>query len=472
MAEPLSAFDQARVRWGWGTSSDPAERERFAEAGLSPLTSEERMRMERGWGASPLASKESREAMVAEEVRRGDRPAWQLPEAYGGRPTGTTRRAIRQQLAWDAQQAAIAQQEQAIQQQQRLAKQEERENFRFMSEQYAYDAKLKLDALNEKTAAEQDMEVDNIASGLSSINLKAPDAIDAINQLALDNPLGAVKAAKQLESAKAIAQNYGISGMEKERLAAVALSERTGRPFEEFGQMDGDMFVPNREEMIRTEIQLEQEEKERSEAAPKLNQIAKDINELEEKRIFERGEFEAEKNKTRKDAIGRKIAVLDTEIIRRNNQLFEIDPVLKKLPRVESEEDLNNVDIGQQFVATDSRGKLTVRVKQEIPEQPIEPEAPVETIAPTPLTLEQRLEQKAQAAAPPTTQARGRRRRPQEDSEKKQLESRKQELESLIYPPTRRGGQRRLRSTLSAEDPDVKAALAEIESIDQRLKNL
>lgn len=116
MAEPLSAFDMARVRWGWGTSSDPAQRQRFAEAGLSPLTSEERMRMERGWGASPLASKETREAMVAEEVRQGIRPAYQLPEAYGGRPEGTTRRAIRMQEAWDAEQAARIQQEEAMRQ--------------------------------------------------------------------------------------------------------------------------------------------------------------------------------------------------------------------------------------------------------------------------------------------------------------------------------------------------------------------
>jgi hypothetical protein len=428
-----------------------------------------------GWGPSDLASKQERDAYEYLQkrplVESGQISPAELPEAYGGRPQGTTRRAIRMQSEWDAQQAARLAEQQAIQQEQRLAKQEEREGFRFMREQYNYDAQLKLDALNEKTAAEQEAEVDAIASGLSSINLKAPNAIDAINQLALDNPMGAIKVAKQLENAKAIAQNYGVSDMEKERLAAVALAERTGRSPEEFGQFDGEIFVPNREEMIRTEVQLEQEEKARSEAAPKLNQISKEINEIEEKRILAVAEYNAEKRKPQKEAIGRNIAAYDEQLIRRNNQIFDVDPVLKQLPRVKSEEDLEGVEVGQQFVAVGSRGKLTVRTKQEIPEEPVETEASEDQSASTPLTLEERLEQKSQAVSPPQ-RARGRRRKPQEDSEEKQLESRKKELESLLYRQTGRGKSQNLRPSLSSQDPDVKAALSEIESIDQRLKNL
>jgi hypothetical protein len=180
MAEPLSAFDKARTRWGWGTSSDPAERQRFAEAGLSPLTSEERMRMERGWGASPLASKESREAMVAEEVRRGDRPEWQLPETYGGRPTGTTRRAIRQQLAWDAQQAAIL----AQQEERRQAEMEQRRfGLQVMGEQRLQreqDLRLKEFEMSENRNNRIQSEASAIVDGIRGARLPDGSVINPI----------------------------------------------------------------------------------------------------------------------------------------------------------------------------------------------------------------------------------------------------------------------------------------------------
>jgi hypothetical protein len=63
-----------------------------------------------GWGPSDLASEEEEEAWQALQMQRaigrGEATVADLPEAYGGRPTGSTRRAIRQQVLWDAQQAA------------------------------------------------------------------------------------------------------------------------------------------------------------------------------------------------------------------------------------------------------------------------------------------------------------------------------------------------------------------------------
>lgn len=73
-----------------------------------------------GWGPSDLASKEERDAWEALRVGRaiesGQATVADLPEAYGGRPEGTTRRAIRMQKAWDAEQAARIQQEEAMRQ--------------------------------------------------------------------------------------------------------------------------------------------------------------------------------------------------------------------------------------------------------------------------------------------------------------------------------------------------------------------
>lgn len=75
---------------------------------------------------SAFASPEEREAYAAQQVRAGQIPEYMLPEAYGGMPTGTTRRAIRAQQAWAAQQEYIS----GLAQQQREIEQAQREEMR------------------------------------------------------------------------------------------------------------------------------------------------------------------------------------------------------------------------------------------------------------------------------------------------------------------------------------------------------
>jgi hypothetical protein len=73
-----------------------------------------------GWEPSALASPEEKRAYQASalmpEIAAGRASVADLPEQYGGRPQGESRRAIRMQQAWDAQQAAVAQQEQEVRQ--------------------------------------------------------------------------------------------------------------------------------------------------------------------------------------------------------------------------------------------------------------------------------------------------------------------------------------------------------------------
>ena len=52
---------------------------------------------------SLMASREEKDSYTAQEVGRGNLPSSELSEAYGGRQTGTTRRAIRMQEAYDAE---------------------------------------------------------------------------------------------------------------------------------------------------------------------------------------------------------------------------------------------------------------------------------------------------------------------------------------------------------------------------------
>jgi hypothetical protein len=107
---------------------------------------------------SYMASPEERAAYTAQEVRAGDAPEYELPEDYGGRPQGTTRRAIRAQVAWDAEQAARIQQEQAMRQQQADMEQAAREEQKFQLDyaSKAYDLRTKQneDLFELRTAAD------------------------------------------------------------------------------------------------------------------------------------------------------------------------------------------------------------------------------------------------------------------------------------------------------------------------------
>lgn len=73
-----------------------------------------------GWGPSPLAGPEERSAyqalQVFPEIQAGRATVANLPESYGGRPTGTTRRAIRMQAEWDKSQQAALENQRLMQQ--------------------------------------------------------------------------------------------------------------------------------------------------------------------------------------------------------------------------------------------------------------------------------------------------------------------------------------------------------------------
>ena len=73
-----------------------------------------------GWGPSPLASNEEiaryRAAQIGREIEAGRATVADLPESYGGRPEGTTRRAIRRQAEYDKRQADLLNQERIMQQ--------------------------------------------------------------------------------------------------------------------------------------------------------------------------------------------------------------------------------------------------------------------------------------------------------------------------------------------------------------------
>lgn len=101
MANGLTDSDLNRQRLGFGVSPDTESRRRAVEAGIAPLTTGEKIRREWGWG--PSGPEEQRAFQAAEVIERGG-PLEQMPVEYGGRPTGTSRRALRMQAEYDAAQ--------------------------------------------------------------------------------------------------------------------------------------------------------------------------------------------------------------------------------------------------------------------------------------------------------------------------------------------------------------------------------
>ena len=111
MANGLTDSDLNRQRLGFGVAPDTASRRRAVEAGVSPLTTDEQIR--RGWGWGPSTPEEQVSFQAAEVIERGG-PTRDMPEEYGGRPTGTSRRAQRMQFEWDKMQQESIQNQQML----------------------------------------------------------------------------------------------------------------------------------------------------------------------------------------------------------------------------------------------------------------------------------------------------------------------------------------------------------------------
>lgn len=159
-----------------------------------------------GWGPSDLASQEEKDAWQAMRVGRaiesGQASVADLPEAYGGRPQGTTRRAIRQQLAWDAQQTAEIERQKFVRdaarfdielsREQRLRDQEDRE---LITRKTLNDRENKIQEearfIQDSIIGGQQIGVDENGNPKFSepINVRDPNSVERLQRLA-KNHLG------------------------------------------------------------------------------------------------------------------------------------------------------------------------------------------------------------------------------------------------------------------------------------------
>jgi hypothetical protein len=155
---------------------------------MSPLTTEEKFRQERGWGVEE-GDAESMAAFEAASVMERGGPMEEMPEEYGGRTVGSTRRDMRRQMEYDkAQQQYLRNQQMMQQAEESAAKLDEieiqigaRELEKARNASIADQGKFIFEAI----AGNKKVGVDKYGNDVFSepINPSAPGAIDKIGDL-------------------------------------------------------------------------------------------------------------------------------------------------------------------------------------------------------------------------------------------------------------------------------------------------
>ena len=268
MAEPLTSEDMFRLRSGWGTSSDPAMRQRWSDHGYAPLTSDEMMRVNRGWGASPLASREDRDAMIAYEASAGMRPMIDTPEEYGGMPLGNTRRNIRMRNDWAYRQQLIEKEEKRKQEAiaARIAaikaqKQESIENWK-----HEVAVRLEDEALTEKAEVTRQSKIGfDILQNTDPV--ADPDGtIATINSTLAKYPYIDGPTNVAMEARKKMAESHGAGEQKILALEAQTLAQKSGKPIESMiKRYDTDgtpIYDKKKTEFIKTQIEIDKQKKE------------------------------------------------------------------------------------------------------------------------------------------------------------------------------------------------------------------
>lgn len=180
---------------GFGVSplAAPETRRAYAEAGLSPLGTQERERFDRGGGISPSAGSSEKEAWKMAEYMGGQRE--QAPIEYGGigeRPTGTTRRAIRMQEQWDKQRENQIEdyklQRDAYERERAFANQEKA----LVIDQARLDLQEGTVEAERKLKDQIDLEASAFVKGVNKLDPRSADYRENIAKLTGEYPLGAL----------------------------------------------------------------------------------------------------------------------------------------------------------------------------------------------------------------------------------------------------------------------------------------
>jgi hypothetical protein len=93
--------------------------------------------------------------------------------------------------------------------------------------------------------------------------------------------------------------------------------------------------------------------------------IKSQISDILDKKSEQEAMLKSETKKDNRKAISDNIAKFEEQLTRRNNELFDVDPKFKNLPRPETEEEFAEIEVGARFVTKDKDGRFVVLTKKD-----------------------------------------------------------------------------------------------------------
>lgn len=322
---------------------------------------------------STMASSTEREAYAAQEVGRGNLPSSELSEDFGGRPQGSSRRAIRMQDEWDKQYEMTVMQQNAAM----LAAKEQREIEESLRDRQLDEENLELK--RETRRAAQDIQhrtnqhvsgflaglnggVDSAGNTIPPLDPESSDYPKRKSQLFRDFPL-ATKKEEVSPIIDAMDEIYNTRvAAEKER--AISMEEEGEEQAQiqadivKYGltpEQQGRMLVPNLPAGV---VRFDP-----NKAKPIIAEAEKAIEGKKE------GKVEEKESETRFDDYNKAFATYDglsgdkeaqPEDVAKARAAVRGAAAILRIPKVANEEDLQNYNSGDKVLAPDGITIITI----------------------------------------------------------------------------------------------------------------
>jgi hypothetical protein len=269
-------------------------------------------RTKRGLPPTESAPKEEKDAYEASIrmplIESGELDPSDLPESYGGRPRGSSRRAQRMAFEWDQMQKQQLQNQLIMQQMEESAtrmeefelEKEAKELEKARQSKVRDEAKMIFSAVR---GGEEIQNQDGSVTVTKPINPNEEGALFQISNLlglqyGTENP-AARQVLTRLQDDALRAEEARRAKSKQDELAAINLSVRTGEPFERFGTYDEQgAFKPNMQSMIagEQEIKAGEESKQEERIIRTEERRAEAAAEVSERKAKESQQREIQKN--------------------------------------------------------------------------------------------------------------------------------------------------------------------------------
>jgi hypothetical protein len=215
--------------------------------------------MKAGGGISPSASAEEKKAWVAGEVMLGLRGQEDLPQEYGGRPqltarpsydrrgepTGSFRRQLRMQEAWDKQQEYTSNQMQAQERARQANRDEQEFRLKYAKDSYDFETKRNQDLFNAGVEADRSKAEAEFTDLITKLDPNDPNSVGIVS--------GFISSRPQLADSKVAYSGYDyFSKAASNSVAAREAKQKeiVGRSINEYLSAGGDPTVVMKAEKV------------------------------------------------------------------------------------------------------------------------------------------------------------------------------------------------------------------------------